>query len=237
MIEEQAVLGRNLAAVQGRIDAACARAGRDPAEVTLVAVSKTVPAEVIRAAYGAGARIFGENYGQHLRDKAEELADLPELRWHFIGPLQRNKVKYAVGRATLLHSVDRPEVLQEISRRAEKAGITQRFCLQVNISGEASKSGVAADEALPLLRACAELPAVRCVGLMTMPPFFDDPEGARPVFAGLRRLAVALRGEALANVELRQLSMGMSGDFEVAIEEGATLVRVGTAIFGPRRYS
>jgi PLP dependent protein len=227
-------IAENLSEVQARIAEACRRAGRDPASVGLVCVTKTVEPDSIRDAYAAGARDFGENYAQHLRDKAGELEDLSDLRWHFIGSLQRNKVKYVVGRARLIHSVDSTELLAALEQRAAGLGVTQPLLLELNLGGEASKSG-AGEARLPLLLdALASCPHCRCTGLMTMPPAFDDPESARPIFARLRELLDAHRAVPRPNVELRELSMGMSGDFEAAIAEGATLVRVGTAIFGER---
>jgi pyridoxal phosphate enzyme (YggS family) len=209
-----------LAKVHASIDAACRRAGRAPSEVTLVAVSKLVSAELVRAATRAGQQLFGENYAQELRDKA---AAVPEARWHFIGPLQRNKAKYVVGTAELIHSVDSAPLIAEIGRRALARGIEQRCLAQVNIAGEATKSGCAPGELPGLLDAFAAAPGVRCEGLMCIPPLDVDP---RPLFRELRALA--------ARHGLAQLSMGMSADYETAIEEGATLVRIGTAIFGPR---
>ena len=227
-------IAANLQGIEDRINAACRRAGRDPAEVTLVAVSKTLPASMVEAAYAAGARDFGENYGQELRDKAAELSGLQGLRWHFIGGLQKNKVKYAAGKACLIHSVDSARLITEVDRRAGAQGVTQEILVQLSLAGEAQKSGAQADEARQVLAALAACPHTRCVGLMTMPPFFDDPLRARPLFARLREIRDELARESLANVSLDHLSMGMSGDFEVAVEEGATLVRVGTAIFGGR---
>ena len=229
-------LAERLRSSRDKIAAACQRAGRDPDEVTLVCVSKTVPAQAIREASEAGALDFGENYGQNLRDKAKDLESL-NLRWHFIGPLQRNKVRYVVGTTRLIHTVHSADVLDALEARALRLDLQEpvRFLIQLNISGEASKSGVAEDQLEPLLDRVAALRCCRCVGLMTMPPFFDDPELARPVFRALRRLRDRHAGQSRPNVDLRHLSMGMSGDFETAIEEGATLVRVGTAIFGARR--
>jgi len=211
---------------------ACERAGRSPEEVTLVCVSKTVRADAVRAAYEAGARDFGENYGQELRDKASALADLPGVRWHFIGGLQRNKVKYTSA-ARLIHSIDSAELVAEVERRAAAAGRVQEVLVQLNLAGEETKSGIGEPELEDLLAAFATCRSCRCVGLMTMPPFFDDPERARPIFARLRELRDR-HAAPRPGVDLRHLSMGMSGDFEVAIEEGATLIRVGTAIFGER---
>jgi PLP dependent protein len=227
-------IAENLGAVHARVADACRRAGRDPASVGLVCVTKTVEPDAIRAAHAAGARDFGENYAQHLRDKAGALEDLGELRWHFIGALQRNKVKYVVGQARLIHSVDSTELLAALERRAASLGVIQPLLLELNLGGEASKSGASEAQLPLLLDALASCPHCRCTGLMTMPPAFDDPETARPIFARLRELLHGQRSVPRPNVDLRELSMGMSGDFEAGIAEGATLIRVGTAIFGAR---
>jgi pyridoxal phosphate enzyme (YggS family) len=195
-----------------------------PAGVTLVAVSKSQPAEAVREAHAAGQRDFGENYVQEWRDKAEALADLPGIAWHFIGSLQTNKVKYLAGRVALVHTVDREELGREISRRWERAGAVARVLVEVNLGNEASKGGCAQAEVPALVEALRALPALEVAGLTCIPPPEDDP---RPHFAALRALRDRLG--------LRELSMGMSGDYPVAVEEGATLVRVGTAIFGERR--
>ena len=229
-----AEVARNLGAVRRRIEESCRRAGRDPAAVTLLCVTKTVGTDAIRAAYQSGARDFGENYAQDLRDKAAALEDLRDLRWHFIGTLQRNKVKYVVGRARLIHSVGSLELLRAVEQRAAALGVTQPMLVEVNLGGEATKSGVAENELPALLDGLHSCPHCRCQGLMTMPPFYDDPEAARPIFARLRDLSLAQAALPRPGVALEQLSMGMSGDLEVAIAEGATLVRVGTAIFGAR---
>jgi pyridoxal phosphate enzyme (YggS family) len=194
-----------------------------PPGVTLVAVSKTHPPEAIREAHAAGQRDFGENYAQEWRAKAEALADLPDLRWHFIGGLQTNKVKYLAGRVAFVHTVDRPELAEEISRRWAKAGAVARVFLEVDLGGEARKAGCTPDEAGPLLERIRGLPALDVVGLTCIPPPADDP---RPHFRALRALRDRLG--------LRELSMGMSDDWPVAVEEGATFVRIGTAIFGAR---
>jgi pyridoxal phosphate enzyme (YggS family) len=194
-----------------------------PAGVTLIAVSKTQPAEAIREAYAAGQRHFGENYAQEWREKAEALADLPELTWHFIGSLQTNKVKYLVGRVGWVHTVDRPELARELSRRCAAAGATVKVLLEVNVGGEAQKGGCAPGDAEALAALVRTLPALELRGLTCIPPPEDDP---RPHFRALR----ALRDE----LGLQELSMGMSADWPVAVEEGATFVRVGTAIFGER---
>jgi pyridoxal phosphate enzyme (YggS family) len=191
--------------------------------VTLVAVSKTQPAGAIREAHAAGQRDFGENYVQEWRDKADALADLPDLVWHFVGSLQTNKVKYLAGRVGLLHTVDRVELGREVAKRWEKAGARARVLVEVNLGGEASKGGCAPEAAPDLVAALQALPALDVRGLTCIPPPGDDP---RPHFQALRRLRDRLG--------LAELSMGMSGDYPVAIEEGATIVRVGTAIFGER---
>ena len=199
----------------------------------LVAVSKTRPASELIEALAAGQRLFGENYVQELTEKARALS--VDAEWHFIGHLQSNKVRHIAGLVSMIHSVDRLSLATEIDRQwRERVGRPCDLLVQVNISGEATKSGTTADEAIRLVREISLLPNTKVCGLMTMPPFFDDPEGARPYFRQLREIADAIRDEAIPGVEMTELSMGMSGDFEVAIEEGATLVRVGTAIFGER---
>lgn len=225
-------IAENLAHINRRIRITAEKAGRDPASVRLVAVSKTRPAADIVEALQAGQTIFGENYVQEL---AVKLADMPETAtWHFIGHLQSNKVKYIAGQVALIHSVDRISLAEEISRQWGRLGKSCDILVQVNISGESSKSGTTAAGAIQLVRECASLSHVRVRGLMTMPPFFDDPEAARPYFAELRKLSQSIIAEQIRGVEMRELSMGMSGDFEAAIQEGATLVRIGTAIFGAR---
>jgi PLP dependent protein len=223
----------NLATVQARIRQACVVSGREPASVRLVAVSKLHPASAITAAVAADQLIFGENYVQELCDKAAHLSG--PVAWHMIGHLQSNKVKYLPGIVSMIHTVDRLSLAQEIDRQwRDKLSSVCDILVQVNVSGEATKSGTTATEAVELVRQIAKLSNVRVRGLMTMPPFFDDPELARPYFKELRLLAEQIGKEAIPGVEMAELSMGMSGDFEVAIEEGATLVRVGTAIFGER---
>lgn len=201
---------------------AAVRAGI-PAGVTLVAISKTQPPDAIRAAYAAGQRDFGENYAQEWKEKADALADLPELVWHFVGGLQTNKVRALAGRAAWIHTVDRVELAREISRRYAAKGAVARVLLEVNVAAEPSKAGCAPADARALAESVAALPALELRGLMCIPPAEGDP---RPHFRALRAL-----GEQLG---LRELSMGMSGDYREAIAEGATIVRVGTAIFGPR---
>ena len=225
-------IASRLSHITSRIRTAAENADRDPSTIRLVAVSKTRPASDIADAFMAGQTIFGENYIQELVPKLTEVQEAVE--WHVIGHLQSNKVKYIAGQVGLIHSVDRFSLAQEIDRQWGKLGKTCEILVQVNISGEASKSGTNEAEAVQLIQKCSTLPNVKVRGLMTMPPFFDDPEAARPYFAGLRRLAEAVAAEKIAGVDMVELSMGMSGDFEAAIQEGATLVRIGTAIFGER---
>jgi PLP dependent protein len=223
-------LSERLAAVKRAIDEATGRAGRAPGSARLVAVSKHKPAEAIRAAYAAGQRDFGENYAQELAEKAAQLADLPDLVWHFIGQLQRNKVKLIVPHARFIHAVDRADLAVEIDRRAASAGVVISALIEVNLAAEASKGGCSPADLDGLLAALSPLAHVRAVGLMTIPPAEDDAEQTRPRFAALRALRDAHGGASL----LPELSMGMSHDFPIAVAEGATLVRVGTAIFGAR---
>jgi len=224
-------IGANLSRVRERIADAARRAGRDPASVRLVSVSKMVSAQVIREAAAAGVDILGESYAQEARAKLDQLEDL-EVEWHFIGRLQTNKAKEVVGRYALIHSLDRIKLARELNKRAKADGRMVPVLIQVNLSGEESKAGVEKASAHELVRAANAMDHLEVRGLMTMPPFFEQPDKARPFFAGLRRLAGELR-EA-TGLDLPELSMGMSGDFEAAVEEGATLVRVGTAIFGKR---
>ncbi|HSO61620.1 MAG TPA: YggS family pyridoxal phosphate-dependent enzyme [Desulfobacterales bacterium] len=219
--------------VRARISAAAQACGRRGSDVNLVAVTKTFPAEAIREAVAGGAAHIGENYIQEARDKFEQLHTLP-VRWHFIGHLQSNKARYAVRMFDLIHTVDSLRLAVELDQCARKLKKRQAVLVQVNVAGEATKSGVAPEEALPLVRGIGELEHIAVRGLMTLPPFFNEPETVRPFFAALRQLRDRLRAEALPNVEMEELSMGMTGDFEAAIAEGATLVRIGTAIFGGR---
>ncbi len=227
-------IAENLKYIGGKISAAAERSGRDAGAIRLVAVSKTQPAEAVRTALEAGQQIFGENYVQEFLEKSQ---DLPEnVEWHFIGSLQSNKVKYIAGLTTLIHSVDRISLAREINRQWGKIEKRCDILLQVNISGEETKSGTTSEGLIHLAHEVSKLPNVKVRGLMTMPPFFDEPERARPYFRELRRLAEELAAKKIPGITMEELSMGMSGDFEVAIEEGATLVRVGSAIFGERYY-
>jgi len=218
-----------LAEVDGRIRAAAARAERDPTEVRLIAVSKAKPAELIRAAFAAGQRDFGENYVQELVQKRGALSDLEGIRWHFIGGLQRNKARQ-VSDVAMVHSVDRVELALELDRRARAAGRKLEVLIEVNVGGEQQKSGCPPDAVAALLTSVGEATALSVQGLMTVPPLDADADRTRPLFVSLR----ALRDRHRALLGRGELSMGMSHDFEEAIEEGATLVRVGTAIFGAR---
>jgi pyridoxal phosphate enzyme (YggS family) len=222
----------NLEQIMERIENAAVRAGRDPKSVRLVAATKTKPAAAVSEAARAGQRIFGENYVQELTAKAAMITE--PVEWHFIGALQSNKVKYIAGLVTLIHSVDRLSLAVEIEKQWGKLDKICDVLIEVNVSGEKTKAGTTTAEALELVENIARMPHLRIKGLMTMPPFFDDPEKARPYFRELRELAGEIAARKIANVEMKELSMGMSGDFEAAIEEGATLVRVGSAIFGSR---
>ena len=221
-----------LSEVEERISAACARSGRARDEVTLVAVSKTKPAEAVRAFYDLGQRDFGENRPQELRDKTALLPD--DITWHMIGHLQRNKVKYVVGRAALIHSVDTLSLAEAISLEAVKRGLTADILIEVNVGEEESKFGTTAEGCRELVRAAAALPGLRINGLMTIAPLVAEPEENRALFSKLKQLSVDIARENIDNVTMRVLSMGMTNDYEVAIEEGATIVRIGTALFGER---
>jgi pyridoxal phosphate enzyme (YggS family) len=222
-------IAARLADVRARVAEAAARAGRAGA-VRLLAVSKNKPAEAIRAAYAAGQREFGENYAQELAQKAEALRDLDGIVWHFIGRLQRNKARQVAAVARVVHTVDRAELAAELGKRAAAAGARLRVLVEVNVSGESSKGGCAPGELGAVLAAVHAAPGLEAAGLMTIPPDTEDAGDARPFFAALRALRDAHGGAAA----LPELSMGMTHDYAVAIEEGATLVRIGTAIFGAR---
>ena len=217
-----------------RIAAAAQDCGRNAADVRLVAVSKTMDARRVAEAIDAGAEILGENYIQEARDKFNALYDRP-AQWHFIGHLQSNKAKYAVRMFDLIHSVDSLKLAGVLDKEARKRDKVQDILIQVNISREETKSGIDATEAIELVRQVGQLKHICVKGLMTMPPFFDDPERARPFFRELARLRDRIAAAGIPGVQLTELSMGMTGDFEAAIAEGATLVRIGTAIFGARQ--
>jgi PLP dependent protein len=230
-------LATNLAQVRERITRAEARAGRKPGSVTLVAVSKKMPASDVLASLQAGQIDFGENYAQELRDKRVEvqnsLGALAKPAWHFIGPLQGNKAKYVAGTAALIHSLDSTALLDEVNRRVPE-NLTQRCLVQVNVADEGQKRGVSTANLATLLDHFARCPRLSCEGFMLIPPQSDEPESARPFFRALRELLATHASVPRPGVRLAELSMGMSHDLEVAVEEGATLVRVGTAIYGAR---
>lgn len=220
-------------AVREQVERAAERGGQNPRDIQIVAVSKTHPPQLIREAYTAGLRVFGENRVQEAETKIAELRDL-ELEWHLVGHLQTNKVKKAVQLFHLIHSADSPKLIAELEREAVKANRFVDVLLQLNISGEATKSGGREEDLEILIAALRDAPHVRSRGLMTIPPFEEDPERTRPYFRRLREIGEQYRERLLAPGVKLELSMGMSHDFAVAIEEGATLVRIGTALFGSR---
>ena len=224
----------NIRMIRERIAAAATRAGRDPGGIQLMAVSKTVPPERIRDAMDAGITLFGENYVQEAREKIPAIGHT--VSWHMIGHLQTNKVKYVINLFDWIHYVDRLELARELDKRAGRNNRKLNALMEVNVSGEESKSGVEASLALDLVRQISVLPNLNVRGLMTMPPYSDDPETSRPYFQALRRLRDEINSAAVPNIRMDELSMGMTDDFEVAIEEGATIIRVGRAIFGERSY-
>ena len=226
-------ISQNLADIEQRITQAAVNAGRDPETVQLVTVSKTISADVIHQAIDAGVTVLGENYIQEARTKFEQLATLP-VTWHFIGHLQTNKAKYAVRQFDLIHTVDSSRLAAAINREAAKIDKVQSILIQVNIAQEATKSGIETENAETLVREIAQMDHLALKGLMTMPPFFNAPDRVRPFFRQLREIRDQLQKLDLPGVNLTELSMGMTGDFEVAIAEGATFVRIGTAIFGER---
>ncbi len=231
-------IAERVARVRERIDAAARRAGRAASDVTLVAASKTVPPEVVLSAHRAGIALFGENRVQEAEAKAaaiESAAEVGAIRWHLIGPLQRNKARRAVALFELIHSVDSVRLGETLDRLGRERGTVVEALLEVNVGGEASKAGVAPGGAAPLARALSGRDGLRIRGLMTIPPPVDDPDDARPYFRALRAVAAEIAALRLPGVAMHELSMGMTDDFETAIEEGATMIRVGRALFGPRR--
>ncbi len=223
---------KNIMEIREIIAETAKASGRLPSSVRLMAVTKTVDDERILEAIEAGVDIIGENYLQEARRKLESFGK--SLEWHMIGHLQTNKARFAVNLFDMIHSVDRIELAKELDRRAGSAGLTMKVLIEVNAAGEATKSGISASETVSLVRFVAQLPNLSIQGLMTMPPFFDDQEKARPYFRRLRQLKDEIDAEKIPRVEMKELSMGMSGDYMAAIEEGATIVRLGTAIFGER---
>ena len=233
-MEELCTIQNSVAEVLRRISAACGRVGRNPEDVTLIAVSKTMPVEAIREAMDCGMVDFGENRPQELRDKQKEITE--PLRWHMIGSLQSNKLKYVVGKTVMIHSVDSVELAKEIAQMSLKKDVVTDVLIEINIAGEASKHGVSPEAAELFIRDIGNLSNVRVRGLMTVAPYTENAEENRLYFRKMKQLMVDINSKNIDNISMDVLSMGMTGDYEVAVEEGATLVRVGTGIFGHRTY-
>ena len=231
----ETMLCNNLKKVEENICAACAKAGRNRKEVTLIAVSKTKPVDMLRTVYDQGIREFGENKVQEMCDKIDVLPQ--DIRWHMIGHLQTNKVKYIVGKTALIHSVDSLRLAQEIEKQAAKKNVKVSVLIEVNIAEEDSKFGIHKEEAIALVRQIAQLEHLQIEGLMTIAPFVENAEDNRLFFREIHQLSVDIKEQNIDNVRMDVLSMGMTGDYMVAIEEGATMVRVGTGIFGERNYN
>ncbi len=228
------MLKKNLANVEAAIEASCKKGGRTRESVTLIAVSKTKPAELIQEAYDAGVRDFGENKVQEICDKYSKLPG--DIRWHMIGHLQRNKVKHIIDKVCMIHSVDTYRLAEEINIQAKKHNVVMPILIEVNIADEQTKFGVQKEDAIQLAEEISHLDSLRTEGLMVVAPYVENPEDNRKYFQEIRQLAVDIENKNLDNVVMRRLSMGMTGDYTVAIEEGATMVRVGTGIFGARSY-
>ncbi len=229
------MLKENLQQVEENIKKACKKSGRDRADVTLIAVSKTKPVEMLQTVYDCGVRDFGENKVQEMCDKMEVLPG--DIKWHMIGHLQTNKVKYIVGRTELIHSVDSVHLAAEIQKQAVKKDVIVPILIEVNIAEEESKFGIHKEDTIAMVRQIAEMDHLRIKGLMTIAPFVENAEDNRLYFREIKQLSVDINNQNIDNVSMDVLSMGMTGDYEVAIEEGATLVRVGTGIFGERNYN
>ena len=228
------MIQENLKQVQENIREACKRAGRNAEEVHLISVSKTKPVEMLWEAYNAGSKDFGENKVQEMCDKVPLLP--ADIRWHMIGHLQTNKIKYIIDKAYRIHSVDSLHLAEAVSREAVKHNVPTNILLEVNVAEEESKFGVHTDEVMNLVQAVSKLPNIQIKGLMTIAPFVENPEENRQYFRILRQLAVDISRKSIDNVTMNELSMGMTGDYQIAVEEGATWVRVGTGIFGERNY-
>ncbi len=224
----------NINQVKRNIEHACEKSGRNPEEITLIAVSKTKPVSLLEEAYETGCRHFGENKVQELCDKYEVMEK--DIQWHMIGHLQTNKVKYLIGKTCLIHSVDSYKLACEIEKQAAKHNVIMDILIEVNIANEETKFGLAKDDVIELIKQVALLPHVRINGLMTVAPYVEDSEENRQYFRNIKQLSVDINNQNIDNVSMNVLSMGMTGDYMVAIEEGATLVRVGTGIFGERNY-
>ena len=229
------MIKENIQIVQKNIEEACKKAGRDPAEVTLIAVSKTKPVSDIEEAIRCGMTVFGENKVQELLQKMETIKD--DVTWHLIGHLQTNKVKYIADKPLLIHSVDSVKLAKEIQKEAAKKQSDCNILLEVNVAEEESKYGFTYDEVLPAICEIAQFPNVHIQGLMTIAPFVENPEDNREIFAKLHKLLLDIKTRNIDNVNMSVLSMGMTNDYMVAVEEGATMVRVGTGIFGERNYN
>ena len=229
------MLSDNLQKVRSNIINSCEAVGRNPDEVTLIAVSKTKTVEILQEAYDAGARIFVENKVQEILDKYDQLPS--DIQWHMIGHLQRNKVKYIIDKVAMIHSVDSLRLAETIEQEAAKKDIVMPVLLEVNVAEEESKFGLKLEEVLPLVEEINHFSHVQIMGLMTIAPFTLNPEDNRKVFRALKKLSVDISEKNINNVNMSVLSMGMTGDYEVAVQEGSTMVRVGTGIFGERDYS
>ena len=228
------MITENLEQVRRNIVEACKAVNRDPSEVTLISVSKTKPVSMLQEAYDAGSRDFGENKVQEIMDKYPQLPS--DIRWHMIGHLQRNKVKYIVDKVALIHSVDSLRLAETIENEAAKHNVTVPILIEVNVAQEESKFGLKTEEVLSLVESIAVLPHINIKGLMTIAPYVEDPEENREIFRELKKLSVDIAAKNINNVNMSVLSMGMTGDYQVAVQEGATMVRVGTGIFGERNY-
>ena len=229
------MVAENLAQVQKNINESCSKINRDPNEVTLIAVSKTQPVEMLKEAYDAGARVFGENKVQEIVDKYDQMPS--DVKWHMIGHLQRNKVKYIVDKVAMIHSVDSLRLAETIEKEAAKKAVIVPILIEVNVAQEESKFGLKPEEVLPLIEQIADFSHIRIKGLMTIAPYVDNAEENREIFRELKKLSVDIAAKNINNVTMSVLSMGMTGDYMVAVQEGATMVRVGTGIFGARNYA
>lgn len=229
------MLKENLTKVEKNIQKACDKAGRKRSEVTLIAVSKTKPVEMLQEIYNEGIREFGENKVQEMCEKMELMPQ--DIKWNMIGHLQTNKVKYIIGKTSLIHSVDSLKLAEEIQKQAVKHDVTADILVEVNIANEKSKFGISKDETIQMVRDIAKLDHLKIKGLMTIAPFVENPEDNRLYFREIKQLSVDINNQNIDNVSMDVLSMGMTGDYMVAIEEGATMVRVGTGIFGERNYN
>ena len=229
------MVAENLAQVQKNINESYNKINRDPNEVTLIAVSKTKPVEMLKEAYDAGARVFGENKVQDIVDKYDQMPS--DVKWHMIGHLQRNKVKYIVDKVAMIHSVDSLRLAETIEKEAAKKAVIVPILIEVNVAQEESKFGLKPEEVLPLIEQIADFSHIRIKGLMTIAPYVDNAEENREIFRELKKLSVDIAAKNINNVTMSVLSMGMTGDYMVAVQEGATMVRVGTGIFGARNYA